>query len=110
MSGGVVMAKSDTRPGIDQLSFQHKWLLAKLEHGELSPEEAAKCMEDIEDLDLKIAATPCANLQDLCVKLELLKDLLCPARGAVPEDCLEHVMLASVLKGARALAANSNDP
>jgi hypothetical protein len=110
MSRGVGMAKSDSRPGINQLSFQRKWLMARLEHGELSPEDAATCLEDIEDLDLKSAATPCANVQDLCLKLEHLKDLFYPARDATPEDCLEHVMLVSVLKDARALAANRRDP
>ena len=98
------MTKLADRPGITQLSFQRTWLLAKLDHGGLSKEEDVDLMDGLEELDFKIAATPCISMQDLCLKIERLADLLYPADTQIPEDCLEHILLWAVLRDARRLA------
>lgn len=109
-SGGVSgvggMDKSDARPGIAQLMFQRKWLEAQLGSGSLGATEEATLVSDLEKLDLKIAATRCDTVEDLGLKLERLADLLWPFSEPMPEDCIEHVMLASVIRDAAALTAH----
>ena len=100
------MAKSDSRPGIEQLEFQRKWLEKKLECGRLTGDEETFTIDVLEDLDLQIAATPCSTVQDLRAKLERLADLLWPSDLPIPEDCLEHVMLAAALRDARNLSSH----
>lgn len=67
-------------------------------------EEEATLLGSLEDLDLRIAATPCDTVQDLCLKLERLADLIYPSDQPIPENCLEHLMLAAVINDARVLA------
>lgn len=59
-------------------------------------------LNDIEALDLKVAVTPCVTVGDLGLKLELLADLFWPSSEPMPEDCLEHIMLAALIRDARA--------
>lgn len=101
------MIKSVARSGISQLLFQRKWLEAKLVNGEPAEEEEVLLVRDLETLDLKISATRCETVEDLGLKLELLADLLWPTDEPMPEDCLEHVMLASMIRDVAALARNS---
>lgn len=97
------MNKSDTRPGIAQLVFQRKWLEVQLGSGSLGATEEATLVIDLKTLDLKIAATRCDTIEDLCLKLNRLAGLLWPSSEPMPEDCPEHVMLASVIRDAAAL-------
>lgn len=101
------MNKSDTRPGIAQLAFQRKWIEAQLGSGSLTATQEVTLMSDLETLDLKIAATRCETAEDLGPKLERLADLLWPSDEPMPEDCLEHVMLASVMRDVAALTRAS---
>lgn len=101
------MNKLDTRPGIAELVFQRKWLEVQLGSGSLGATEEATFVSDLETLDLKIAATRCETVEDLGLKLERLADLLWPSDKPIPEDCLEHVMLASVIRDAAAVTTAS---
>jgi hypothetical protein len=100
----MAMTGSKPRPSITQLSFQRKWKLAQLEHGRLSRERETMLPEDIEALDLHMAALSSEDMADLAVKIDRLAELLWPSVEPMPEDCLEHVLLASVLRDIRALS------
>ncbi len=60
--------------------------------------------EDLEVLDLQMAALSSEDMADLAVKIDRLAELLWPSAELMPEDCLEHVLLASVLRDVRALS------
>lgn len=64
-------------------------------------------VDNMELLDLKIAAARCDTTEDLGLKLERLANLLWPSNTPMPEDCLEHVMLASLIRDARAMGKDS---
>ncbi len=98
------MKKRPNEQSLEQLVFEMKWLVSKLENGRLDPQEETATLDAIETLELKIAATPCEDLMDVVRKLERLGEILNPSSEPLPEDCLEHIMLASVLRDVRVLA------
>ncbi len=102
MGRGASMKNSHAKQGVSQLCFKRNWLSTQLECRELLSDESRVVIADIEDLDLRIAATACDTVQDLCLKLERLATLLHPSEDAIEEDCLEHIMLAALIRDARA--------
>lgn len=101
------MNKSDARPGIAQLVFQRKWLEVQLGRGSPTATQETTLESDLETLDLKIAATHCDSIEDLYFKIERLVGLLWPTDDPMPEDCLEHIMLASGMRDVAALTRGS---
>jgi hypothetical protein len=97
------MTRSRPKLSITQLAFQRKWMLARIDCASLTADEEAALLDDLEDMDLRIAATPCDTVQSLYLKIERLAELIYPSDQPVPEDCLEHVMLVAVVNGAKVL-------
>ncbi|MEX0645679.1 MAG: hypothetical protein WD076_10230 [Parvularculaceae bacterium] len=91
------------------LDFERRRLEAGLAQGELQAAERAAFIGRLEDLDLAIAATPARNCEDLRIKISRLAALIHPLAEPIAEDCLEHVMLAAILRDTETLAAAASD-
>lgn len=98
------MKRSLGQQSLEQLNFERKWLVLKLGNGQLNTLEEAATLDAIETLELGIAATPCESLLDVVRKLERVGELFNPTDEQMLEDCLEFIMLTSVLRDVRALA------
>lgn len=97
------MVGSGKEMDIERLVFQKKWLATKLQVMQPDTIESAALLNEIENLDFKIAATPCDTIRGLALKLEEFADLMYPSEQTLQEDCLEHIYLAAMLRDARAL-------
>lgn len=94
---------------LDQILFQRKYLLAQLEQGGFPDEslERETLIDQLNELDLRIAATPSTNIQDLAFKITRLAELIHPLKTPIPTDTLENIMLAAIVRGANAITVGS---
>ncbi|MGE0410017.1 MAG: hypothetical protein AB7P23_12250 [Amphiplicatus sp.] len=96
------------RKSLDQLDFERRRVEALLAQGDLDDAAHDRLVEALGDIDLAIAASPAGNVDDLRIKIERLVALIHPMKGPIVEDCLEHVLLAAILRDARALTASES--
>ena len=89
---------------IAQLAFARRALVARLDVGGHAEDVADELLQEIEGLDLKIAQSPAATLQDLAVKIDRLADLLEPGVSTEGES-LEAVFLHAIRRDARRLSS-----
>ncbi len=90
---------SPTRRSIEQLDFERRWLMAKVMHGDVGEAEQNDLTCRIENLELAIAATPVADINDLTIKVKRLAAALYPSLEPIPEDGFEVILLKAVLGG-----------
>ena len=86
------------------LDVERRRLEAFIEESNLSDEESDRLGCRLDNIDRAIAAMPARNNAELLIKVKRLAALICPSRRPIVEDCLEHVLLAAVLRDAQALA------
>ncbi len=93
------------------LVFQRKWMLARLEYGQLTEESAERrrVLDQLVDLDLKIAAYPAQSLSDLIVKLNRYREFFFSEGETIPEDSLDHIYLGAILRDAEKLSEDLAD-
>lgn len=103
-AGGGQAVMAAMKRSLTMLDFERRRLEAVLAQTALQADEADALVRKLENLDLSIAATPARDLEDMRIKIARLAALLHPSGEPLAEDCLEHVMLAAVMRDAEALA------
>lgn len=93
------------KKSLDQLDFERRRVEALLAQGELDDAAHDRLVEELGDLDLAIAASPARNVDELRIKIGRLVALIHPMKGPIIEDCLEHILLAAILRDAQRLAS-----
>ncbi len=99
---------SDLANPLDELFFERKWLLAQLECGgtEEGSLERDLIMRKLNEVDLRIAATPSKSFADLSGKLIRFSEIEYPSIESIPEDSLDTILLKSILRDVQRLAAD----